>query len=297
MANFIKPCEGRVTSPFGNRIHPISKKPSFHQGVDLAQTGIVPIRAAANGVVTRNQPLGTYGNVVMIVHKIDGVTYETNYAHLKYGSKVIVGQRVKQGDIIAYMGNTGSSTAQHLHFEIHKGRWETGQPNAVDPLLYTSFPEVEELQEQLNEIGYKLVVDGINGDHTESAVKDFQRKQKLSIDGNAGPATLRALKKVIAIASKPVVIPVSKPKEEEIELTEKAIIINSFIDYPAVQKLHIRKGYPIFERAAVKEKVAKELIIAGGGVEGLEKFGDRLTDLSGKDRETTAANVAEYMNK
>lgn len=94
-----------------------------------------------------------------------------------------------------------------------------------------------------------------------------------------------------------IVKPVSKPIEEVIELAEKAIIINSFIDYPAVQKLHIRKGYPIFERAALKEKVAKELIIAGGGVKGLEKFGDRLTDLSGKDREETGANVKKYMNK
>ena len=100
---------------------------------------------------------------------------------------------------------------------------------------------------------------------------------------------------------KPVVEPVSVPKliikEEENELLDKAIVINSYIDYPAVQKLHIRTGYPIFERAAVKEKVAKELIIAGGGTKGLEKFADRLTDLSGKNRETTVANVAKYMNK
>lgn len=131
--NFIKPCVGRVTSPFGWRIHPISKTRKFHQGIDIAQAGSVPIRAAANGVVTRNQVLGTYGNVVMIVHKLDGKTYETNYAHLRSGSKMIVGQRVNQGDVIGYMGNTGSSTAQHLHFEIHDGRWSTGQPNAVDP--------------------------------------------------------------------------------------------------------------------------------------------------------------------
>ncbi|MGB5945326.1 hypothetical protein [Paenisporosarcina sp.] len=80
-------------------------------------------------------------------------------------------------------------------------------------------------------------------------------------------------------------------------MAEKAIIINSFLDYSAVQKLHIRKGYPVFERAAVKEKVAKELIIAGGGVKGLEKFGDKLTDLSGKDREETGAKVIKYMNR
>ena len=92
--------------------------------------------------------------------------------------------------------------------------------------------------------------------------------------------------------------PVSKPvvKEEEDDMLGKAIVINSFVDYPAVQKLHIRTGYPIFERAAVKEKVAKELIIAGGK-KGLEKFGDKFIDLSGASREATVANVAKYMNK
>jgi peptidoglycan hydrolase-like protein with peptidoglycan-binding domain len=101
------------------------------------------------------------------------------------------------------MGNTGSSTAQHLHFEIHKGRWETGQPNAVDPLLYLSFPEVRYLQEKLNDIGYKLVEDGINGNNTIAAVKDFQRKQKLVVDGNAGPSTLAQILKVFALANSP----------------------------------------------------------------------------------------------
>jgi murein DD-endopeptidase MepM/ murein hydrolase activator NlpD len=223
MVNFLKPCEGRVTSPFGYRIHPIKKTKSFHQGIDLAQVGNVPILAAANGVVTRNQSLGTYGNIVMIVHKIDGVTYETNYAHLKIGSKVIVGQRVKQGDVIGYMGNTGSSTAQHLHFEIHKGRWETGQPNAVDPLLYTSFPEIRYLQEKLNDIGYRLSEDGINGDNTTNAVKDFQAKQKLVVDGNAGPSTLAQLLKVFALANtpKPVVKPVIIPPKTEVNGVSK----------------------------------------------------------------------------
>lgn len=218
MANFIKPCEGRVTSPFGYRMHPIRKERSWHQGVDIAEKGVVLIRAAADGVVTRNGVLGTYGNVVMIVHKINGKTYETNYAHLKNGSKMIVGQRVKQGDIIAYMGNTGSSTAQHLHFEIHYGRWATGQPNAVDPLHYLSFPEFRELQEKLNRIGYKLTVDGINGPNTKSAIKDFQKKQKILVDGNAGPVTLSAIAKEIVELNKPfpkpIVTPAPKPSTE-----------------------------------------------------------------------------------
>lgn len=221
MVNFIKPCEGRVTSPFGYRIHPIKKERSWHQGVDIAEKGNVPIRAAADGVVTRNGVLGTYGNVVMIVHKINGKTYETNYAHLKNGSKMIVGQRVNQGDIIAYMGNTGSSTAQHLHFEIHDGRWATGQPNAVNPLHYLSFPEFRELQEKLNKIGYKLIVDGINGPKTESAIKDFQKKQKLLVDGNAGPVTLSAIAKEIVELNKPL----PKPILSEVKGVSNEIIL------------------------------------------------------------------------
>lgn len=136
MSNFVKPCIGRITSPFGWRIHPIHKNRSWHQGVDIAYPGVVNIRASADGTVIRVGELGTYGNVVMIRHSINGVHYETNYAHLRDGAKVKVGQRVKQGDIIAHMGNTGSSTAQHLHFEIHKGKWATSQPNAVNPELY-----------------------------------------------------------------------------------------------------------------------------------------------------------------
>jgi len=155
---------------------------------------------------------------------------------------------------------------------------------------------VKELQMRLIAAGYKIDVDGSYGPATENAVKAFQKANKLIVDGLYGPTTKAKLEANIKPDS---ATPISKPiiKEEETELTEKAIVINSYIDYPAVQKLHIRTGYPIFERAAVKEKVAKELIIAGGGSKGLEKFADRLTDLSGKNRETTVANVAKYMNK
>ena len=237
MSNFIKPCAGRITSDFGWRIHPIKKVKSWHQGIDIAQAGAVAIVASADGIVTRVGTLGTYGNVVMIKHDIKGQTYETNYAHLKNGAKVKVGEKVKQGQTIAYMGTTGSSTAQHLHFEIHRGRWATGQPNAIDPERLTAFPEVKSLQEKLNKIGYKLSVDGISGNATESAIKDFQKKQKLEVDGSAGALTLKALDMVIKIlenkkpprippATKPVSNVKPKPKPElvdEVEFINKMI--------------------------------------------------------------------------
>jgi murein DD-endopeptidase MepM/ murein hydrolase activator NlpD len=134
---FITPAEGRLTSEFGYRTHPIHGDRRFHQGIDIAEKGKVEILASADGVVTKSQVLGTYGQVVMIEHEIDGEIYETVYAHLRDNSrKVSVGDKVEQGQVIGLKGSTGNSTGQHLHFEIHEGKWEQGQPNAVDPLEY-----------------------------------------------------------------------------------------------------------------------------------------------------------------
>lgn len=206
---FIRPCEGRVSSGFGWRIHPITGKRTFHKGVDLAKAGIVPIKAAADGKVIRVGPLGTYGNIIIIRHNIDGKEFETNYAHLRDNStKVKSGDLVKQGQEIALMGNTGGSTGQHLHFEIHVGRWATGQPNAVNALLYIADPSVLAVQKLLNKLGAKLKLDGLDGPATESAIKAFQKKYNLSIDGIAGPITLALLKKE---TDKPVVKPKPKP--------------------------------------------------------------------------------------
>lgn len=140
--DFIQPCEGRLTSDFGWRVHPIKKVRSWHQGIDLAKAGKVKILASADGVVIRVGALGTYGNIVIIRHSIRGKLMETNYAHL-HSSTVKVGQNVKQGQHIGWMGNTGSSTAQHLHFEIHNGKWATGQPNAIDPYPLITQKEVK----------------------------------------------------------------------------------------------------------------------------------------------------------
>ncbi|WPK11829.1 M23 family metallopeptidase [Lysinibacillus louembei] len=135
MADFICPVKGnvRLTSPFGWRM--IAGNREWHQGVDLASTGKVPIYASADGIVIKAQPLSTYGNVVMIRHTILGKRMDTNYAHLD-SSCVKVGQRVRQGEQIGIMGNTGRSYGVHLHFEIHNGEWKIGQPNAVDAMKY-----------------------------------------------------------------------------------------------------------------------------------------------------------------
>ena len=152
---FINPIkDGYWTSKFGPRTHPVTgKKSSFHQGIDIARqpNSNVEVMASADGVVSRVGELGTYGIIVMVKHSINGKTFETNYAHLK-SFKVKKGQKVKQGEVIGIMGNTGSSTAPHLHFEIHDGLWKSGQPNAVNPEKYIKFYSKKELSVMKEEI-------------------------------------------------------------------------------------------------------------------------------------------------
>ncbi|KAF2519598.1 M23 family metallopeptidase [Flavobacterium salilacus subsp. salilacus] len=107
-----------VASGFGYRSDPFTKIRKFHAGMDFSAKTGTPIYATGDGVVRRadNKASG-YGNHIVIKH---GFGYETLYAHLsKY--KARVGQKVKRGDIIGYVGSTGRSEAPHLHYEVHKG--------------------------------------------------------------------------------------------------------------------------------------------------------------------------------
>ena len=108
-----------------------------HHGIDLAESGYHPIYAAASGRVSRSYISSSYGECIMIVHTIDGVTWETVYAHMRSGSRTVKeGDYVTQGQTIGVMGNTGDSSGQHLHFELHKGSWNINKSNAVNPLDY-----------------------------------------------------------------------------------------------------------------------------------------------------------------
>ncbi|MEE6145459.1 SH3 domain-containing protein [Bacillus cereus] len=127
--DFIQPAAGRYTSRFEKR------GGKMHHGLDIAASGTVPVVAAAEGVITRSYYSTSYGNVVFISHNINGQTYTTVYAHLK-SRPVSAGQKVKQGQQIGIMGNTGQSEGQHLHFEIHKGEWNAKKSNAMDPKIY-----------------------------------------------------------------------------------------------------------------------------------------------------------------
>ena len=106
----------RLSSPFGMRKHPILGYNKKHLGTDFAAPAGTPIMASGSGTITRAKWCGGGGNCVKIKHNS---TYETVYAHMKSFAKGIkVGKKVKQGQIIGYVGSTGMSTGPHLHYEV-----------------------------------------------------------------------------------------------------------------------------------------------------------------------------------
>jgi len=119
---------GWQSSPYGYRIDPISGQRAWHDGVDFAGREGTKIFAVASGVVSWSGYRSGYGQMVEVAHG-DGLS--TRYAHNKENN-VEVGDLVRRGDVIAFMGSTGRSTGPHVHFEVFKhGR-------AVDPAIYIS---------------------------------------------------------------------------------------------------------------------------------------------------------------
>jgi murein DD-endopeptidase MepM/ murein hydrolase activator NlpD len=117
---------GVLRSRFGMRFHPILKRRRMHTGVDYAAPSGTPILAAGNGRVEKAGRTRGYGNLIVVQHT-NG--YETAYAHQsKFAKGIRPGSRVRQGQIIGYVGSTGLSTGPHLHFEIRVN------DSAVDPL-------------------------------------------------------------------------------------------------------------------------------------------------------------------
>ena len=106
----------RLSSPFGMRKHPISGFNKMHQGTDFAAPMGTPIMASGSGTITRAKWCGGGGNCIKIKHNS---TYETIYAHMKsFAAGMKVGKKVRQGQIIGYVGSTGISTGPHLHYEV-----------------------------------------------------------------------------------------------------------------------------------------------------------------------------------
>lgn len=122
------PASGRITSKYGKRKDPFSGEITFHSGIDISSRLGSPVRATADGIVSHSGWTNKSGFVVVIEH---GLGFSTLYAHNK-SNAVKIGNRVKRGDIIGYVGSTGKSTGPHVHYEV----WMNGK--TVDARKYVS---------------------------------------------------------------------------------------------------------------------------------------------------------------
>lgn len=250
----------RITSPFGPRRHPISgQAQSMHYGIDIADPGTRPIYAAADGVVSRSYVSTSYGEVVFIRHTINGETWETVYAHMRKGSRRALNAKVKQGDRIGTMGNTGNSTGQHLHFEIHKGGlWNINKTNAVDPQEYLDkdlYPNVKKanltvdgrwgpkttsaLQDAISTITDGVISDQVrnqasqaisgvefgNGSNGSLVIKNLQRLVGSRADGLIGPNTVRSNQKYLGTVQDGVI---STPRSLMVEEMQRRLNAGTF---------------------------------------------------------------------
>lgn len=121
------PVNGWLSSVFGRRKHPLKGTRDFHTGVDISANPGTPIKATADGIVSFSGWSGANGRLIAIEH---GHGFRTYYAHNKKNT-VKVGDVVQRGDIIAYVGSTGSSTGPHVHYEV----WKDGKPRNPRPYL------------------------------------------------------------------------------------------------------------------------------------------------------------------
>ncbi|MBP6770954.1 MAG: M23 family metallopeptidase [Reyranella sp.] len=158
---------GRLASRFGSRVHPIFKTRRMHTGVDLATKTGTPIYASGDGVVEKAQWVSGYGKFVELKH-VNG--FETGYGHMsRIADGMKPGVKVKQGQIIGYVGSTGNSTGPHLHFEIKvNGRF-------VDPLS-VKLPRDKSLSAQYEG----------NFEQTIAQIRDLMRR-------DAAPITVASL--------------------------------------------------------------------------------------------------------
>lgn len=135
---FLRPVSGYVSSRFGPRENPLTGAPESHRGIDIVNATGTPIVSAASGIVIKAAEATGYGNVVFVSHVVNGQVWTTVYGHLD-SITVSAGQMIEAGQTVGTLGNTGWSTGPHLHFELHRGEWAPGQPNAVDPGPYIGY--------------------------------------------------------------------------------------------------------------------------------------------------------------
>lgn len=204
---------------YGWRIHPKTGKRSFHTGIDIG--GTFPVTAAGDGVVVRVAPnwhtlspkdkqRQSSGNMVLIDHGF----VHTAYFHGARQSELKVGQRVKAGDFIFQSGTTGSSTGNHLHFEVRKGALQATHTDPIPYINGTVTPPFNpggsmdkatwmKFQSFLKaRYGYKGRIDGAPGNLTYQAMQRLARENGYvgPIDGKVGPMTMRAIQSWLGVA-------------------------------------------------------------------------------------------------
>ena len=134
----------RISSGFGNRFHPILQRFRMHEGVDYAAPVGTPVKATGDGKIAFRGVKGGYGNVIILQH---GGKYSTLYGHLsRFKAGLSVGSRIRQGEVIAYVGKSGLATGPHLHYEfrvngVHTNPLTVKLPNAgpISAKLKTQF--------------------------------------------------------------------------------------------------------------------------------------------------------------
>lgn len=201
MSDIIKsrPCfTTRITSSFGYRNHPLTKRRTMHNGIDLAPSDKVkyfqePICSVGLGIVKSSYLSNVLGNAIVIQH--DG-GIESRYYHLAK-RLVSIGDIVTTGNIIGLMGSTGDSTAQHLHFEIRiNGK-------AVDPFPYIDGLEYEGGNDSLTKDEIKKIVNEVlkeSGDEpSDWAKKDWLSATKSGITDGTRPKAFVTREEVIVM--------------------------------------------------------------------------------------------------
>ncbi|RLA59895.1 MAG: hypothetical protein DRQ78_10085 [Epsilonproteobacteria bacterium] len=140
----------KISSKFGYRTHPTTKKKSFHAGLDLSAKHGTPIYAPASGVVVFAKRKGAYGNFLLLTHSYG---FQTAYGHLSRFA-VKSGDYVSKGQRIAYVGNTGRSTGPHLHYEIrYLSKW-------VDPLklMRWDLDKINHITDKIKVVDWKSIL-------------------------------------------------------------------------------------------------------------------------------------------
>ncbi|HFS85209.1 MAG TPA: hypothetical protein ENK72_01160 [Epsilonproteobacteria bacterium] len=140
----------RISSKYGYRKHPATKKKSFHPAVDLTAPSGTPVYAPANGVVVFSGRKGAYGNFLLLAHSYG---FKTAYGHLK---KYVVksGQYVTKGELIAYVGSTGRSTGPHLHYEVrYLDKWIN-----PEPFMEWRLEKINDIRDKITKVDWSSIL-------------------------------------------------------------------------------------------------------------------------------------------